>query len=380
MSASAVWIPLRAATQCLLAVLSAAACSQTDVDPETARPVARVAAVDTLLESDTIYVARVSRAYMAPDGRTFVTDQVQRRVLEFASDGALLRVFGRSGDGPGEFRGPTAMSVWGRDSLVVTDLTNRRVSVFRQSDGQFLWHANGLGSVSSLGPVGSRLIVASLSPDSFTTVGILEPGSRTLRPALPLPDSLLRHQLGIASFPRSVVGVSATHVVTAVLWSDVVSVFDSALAPQFSFVVPRRTRRAIPVDLAAALRPVANTSGRSTLMPALISIEVLRNGWLAFVHKEWIAPPGGISDPTRVAIEATMHAYVTVVDLSARRACADIELPTDWSENPQFISVGETIAGVGHVVGASARPTLEVRKFELQLDECDWAPLPVSAS
>lgn len=357
-----------------LALFAAIGCERKEA---AVQHVAQLVRVDTLAETESMFVARVTRAYVASDGRILISDQAQQRVLEFDSTGAFVRSIGRDGEGPGEFRGPAAIAEWGDDSLIVTELTNRRISVFRRSSGEFLWHADGLGSVSSVGAIGARMVVASLAPDSFTSVGVIDPGRRALRPALPLPDSLLREPLAIASFPRSVVGVGGARLVTAVLWSDVALVYDSSLTLQSSFAIPRRVRRPIPENLEEALRPVANGAGRLTLMPALITIEVLRNGWIVFVHKDWVAPPGGIVDPARVAIDATMRAYATVVDLDQRKSCADIELPAEWAENPHFISDGSSLAGVGHVVGASARPTLEVRRYDLGLGQCDWQPLAV---
>lgn len=352
------------------------ACSRADSAPPVDR-VARLTAIDTLVESDSFYVARLTRAFIAPDGHVFVSDQVQRRVVEFDTGGKPVMSFGRDGDGPGEFRGPTAMTTWGADSVVVTDITTRRVSVFRRSDGDFLWHAPGLGSVASVAPRGASLVVASLMPDSLTTIGILSAGSRAFRAALPIPDSLVRQQLGLAAFPRSVVAVSPRHVVVAVLWSDVAFVSDTSLSPQYSFLLPRRTRRPIPPNLDEALQ-AATGANRFTIMPLLSTIEVLQNGWLVFVHKDWTAPPGGVADAARVTIDARMRVFATIVDLENRRACADIELPADWAENPHFVSDGSTMVGIGHAVTESARPTLEVRRFDLSLESCVWEPLLVA--
>lgn len=363
---------------CLPALLTIGACGA----PETSSlgpAVAHTTRIDTLTETDSLFVARVTRAFVAPDGHTYISDHVQRRVIVFDSSGRILRTIGRSGEGPGEFIGPTAIALWGRDSLVVTDLTIGRISVFRRSDGEFLWHTVGLGSVNSLGATGSRMVVASLAFDSFTTVGVIDRGQRALRPALPLPDSLRRQQLGFRAFPRSIVGVSENRVVVGVLWSDAVSVYDSLLTELQTFRVPRRHRRPIPVELDKALEPLINTTGRLTLIPALMAIEPLRDGQIAFIHKDWIAPPGGISDPMRGVTEATLRAYATIVDLEGRRACPDIELPAEWSENPQFTSDGSTLLGFGHVIGESGRPTLERRWYDLKLDSCVWEPLAISA-
>lgn len=336
---------------------------------------ARTAAIDTLAETDSLFVARVTRAYVGPNGHAYVSDHVQRRVVEFDLAGRVVRSIGRGGEGPGEFLGPLAVAAWGEDSLVVTDLTNRRISVFRRSDGEFLWHAEGLGSVSSLGAAGDAMVVASLAVDSFTSIGVLGRGQRTVRRALPLPDSLLRQPLAVAAYPRSVVGVGADRIVVGLLWSDIAFEHSWGLEAQSSFVIPRRHRRPIPADLDQALAPEIAGPGRLTLIPSLMTIEPFRNGWFAFIHKDWTAPPGGLVDASRAATEASLRAFATIVDLEGKRACPDIELPVDWAENPAFASDGSTLVGIGHAVGASGRPALERRRYELQLDSCSWVPL-----
>lgn len=358
----------------------ALACGERPEDSRSVALTAVAARIDTLVESDSLYVDRIARAVVAPNGHIFVTDQVQRRVVEFDARGRPVRTIGRAGDGPGEFQGPTAITFWGRDSLVVTDLSNRQISVFRRSDGAFLWRTIGLGSLSSVSESGSRLIVASLAPDPMTAAVVIDAGSREVRRALSVADSLTRDAVSIAAFPRSVVAARGHRIVAAVLWSNVATVYDSTLSPTLAFSVPRRLRRDIPPNLAEALQPVLNTAGRLTLIPTLITIEWLADGRLVFIHKDWISPPEGIADPARVIVEASMRAFATVVDLDGKQSCADVELPTDWAENPHFLSDGQTIVGLGHVVGDSSKPTLEYRRFDLRLAQCAWQPLTVVSS
>lgn len=341
---------------------------------------AEAISVDTLLESDSLFVARISRAFVTPRGHIIVSDQHHRRIVEFDTAHRPVRTLGRAGDGPGEFRGPAAIALWGRDSLVVTDLTSRQLSVFRLSDGTFLWRAKAPGSVASLAPLGKSLVVAALAPEAMTAVAVISPGQRELSPALPVADSLTRETIGVAAFPRSVVAAKENRLAVALLWSDVVVVYDSLLTEQLSFAAPRRARRPIPPNLSEALRPIINTPGRMTFMPALTALEWLDNGMLVLVHKDWIAPPGGVQDPSRVLTEASLRVYATLVDLEKRTACADISLPSDWAENPLFFSDGGTVVGLGHALGATLRPTLEYRRFDLQTSRCEWETLPISHS
>lgn len=64
------------------------------------------------------------------DGRIFVSDEQADNVRIFAPDGTHLTTLGRSGDGPGEFRGPWRVSAYRGDSLYVYDYQQKAVSVF----------------------------------------------------------------------------------------------------------------------------------------------------------------------------------------------------------------------------------------------------------
>lgn len=72
------------------------------------------------------------------EGRFYVANVGDKRVLVFDSTGAYLRTIGRGGSGPGEFTVPRAVASIGDDGLVVLDLVPGRISRFRRSDGTFL--------------------------------------------------------------------------------------------------------------------------------------------------------------------------------------------------------------------------------------------------
>lgn len=64
------------------------------------------------------------------DGRIFVSDEQADNVRIFAPDGTHLSTLGRSGDGPGEFKGPWRVSSYRGDSLYVYDHIQETVSIF----------------------------------------------------------------------------------------------------------------------------------------------------------------------------------------------------------------------------------------------------------
>lgn len=64
----------------------------------------------------------------------YVLDRVSHRVVVVDQDGALVRTVGQAGEGPGEFREPTSLAVFGDGSLAVFDID--RISSF-DPEGEF---------------------------------------------------------------------------------------------------------------------------------------------------------------------------------------------------------------------------------------------------
>lgn len=75
------------------------------------------------------------------EGRFYVSNFGDKRVLVFDSAGTYLRTIGRGGRGPGEFTAPRIVAPVGRDGLLVLDLVPGRISRFRRSDGRHLGDA-----------------------------------------------------------------------------------------------------------------------------------------------------------------------------------------------------------------------------------------------
>ena len=89
------------------------------------------------LERDLVLREAFGRGFFRPldvaaaaDGRVFVLDDGNDRVVAFDGDGSPLFEFGRAGGGPGEFAFPTGFGVAG-DEVIVSDRGNSRLSVYR---------------------------------------------------------------------------------------------------------------------------------------------------------------------------------------------------------------------------------------------------------
>lgn len=122
---------------------------------------------------------RVASAWRLADGRIVIGDGGEVTLKVFEPTGRLTARIGRSGDGPGEFRGINHVALLPGDSLAVWDLAQGRLTVF---------DANGVaGREARIG--------ASETSRRSDIVGILEDGSILSRGFIRLaetPDGLMR--------------------------------------------------------------------------------------------------------------------------------------------------------------------------------------------
>ena len=77
------------------------------------------------------WFATVTGIAIGPQGNVFVADFYNHRVQKFAADGTFLTSFGRKGGGPGEFNYPISVALASDGSVYVADYGNNRVSRWR---------------------------------------------------------------------------------------------------------------------------------------------------------------------------------------------------------------------------------------------------------
>jgi len=374
----------RGAALLLLVVGSALiACASDDKkdrnQPPTGLNYLAVAAIDTLVENDTFFVGRVQSALRDSEGSTFVVDQFSRRIFVFASGGRPERVVGRTGSGPGEFQAPFALARWGDDTLVVTDLGNKSVSLFAERGRRFIRRSMVPGLTTSAAGSGRGLAVASFSVVDTMIAALWSPGDSGLRKSVPLPARAMAQPLAMSAFPISFVAARGDSLAVALDYMNEIFIAtgEGALT---SVVVPNVYRRSIPEQLDELIRPVFTAPERTTTIPSLEGLYWRPDGLILMWHKDWYAPQGGFRDSRGSITEQTLRAYVSVIDLARGRACPDLPIPTDWTENAMLFASGNGFYAIGHVVGSGPRPTLEVRRFQLAVDRCDWRPLGMPAS
>lgn len=104
-----------------------------------------ISTFDTIITPASGVVGRVVSMTAGPDGRIWLSDALNHRVLVIDAEGNELGEVGRQGAGPGEFQRPDGLAVSDR-SVWVYDSGNRRVQRF-DTDGSFVESSN-VGVVS----------------------------------------------------------------------------------------------------------------------------------------------------------------------------------------------------------------------------------------
>jgi 6-bladed beta-propeller len=89
---------------------------------------------DANVDSDYLFGA-ISSAVLTDDGALIVGDRQAKNVRVFAPNGTLVAVFGRPGDGPGEFSTITGVDLLKPDTILVYDGRSQRVTRFSLDAG-----------------------------------------------------------------------------------------------------------------------------------------------------------------------------------------------------------------------------------------------------
>ena len=74
---------------------------------------------------------------VGPQGRIYVADSGNRRVLVYSSVGKYLFSFGKGGDGPGELASPVGIAVTRDGRVLVADRGNNKIQIYNR-DGEFI--------------------------------------------------------------------------------------------------------------------------------------------------------------------------------------------------------------------------------------------------
>ncbi|HRP07247.1 MAG TPA: hypothetical protein PLL69_02050 [Gemmatimonadales bacterium] len=109
-------------------------------------------------------LSRIIAVAVAPDGRVIVGQPDDQRFLVYSEQGMLTGSFGRSGEGPGEFRTITIRRGWRGNDFWQHDLGTQRVTLFRPDGKLVATLPIAVADAASAGTDGSgvRLLLPSI--------------------------------------------------------------------------------------------------------------------------------------------------------------------------------------------------------------------------
>lgn len=117
----------------LMLLVWASGCSR-DLQEPVGLDITPVRAIGTLDGPAGTVFGEIRAVSMTPTGRLVVLDGLNNELRVFTADGEFQTALGREGSGPGEFTFPSDLEWLSDGSLLVRDVGNQRLAVYREQD------------------------------------------------------------------------------------------------------------------------------------------------------------------------------------------------------------------------------------------------------
>lgn len=306
-------------------------------------------------------------------------------ILHFDPTGALLRVLGRPGRGPGEFQRISSLGLLPGDSLLAAvDARRARIVVFGVDDGALRreivlqtpfypdqqWVARG----------DTLILPGKLRRIPFTTWVTTTDSIAHWGTAPPIyvrslnaysqggEPSLAPHDDGwVALFPAD----PALHLL------------DHAGETTQRIVLPVRRRLGVPPDVAEQVAAIAATDSFRFAASLVLAIRRLRNGQYLLMHLDAdteVIPSA--NDPSSGGVRISYHNirhWVSLVSPDLRRACVDGLVPLDVDNILSPFFRDDILHFVARRLDDSGSLGSILYSFRVTDTDCDWLPLTVQS-
>jgi hypothetical protein len=316
-------------------------------------------------ESANLLIARIGE--IGAGGRSvYIADPTEARVLEIDGKGAIVRMFGKKGRGPGEFVTPDAIAVGGDTALYVMDNSERRVNVFSLRTGGFVRSVVLNAFLPSIRVVGGELLANTFDAGTGTSLKRFAPdgtviGSEGVIPAIALKLPMLQQP-----FP---------HTAYAVVGSDVYAAFELS---QSLYHWKRGARTADELRLPVKLRRGVSDEKFEQMVR-----DPAKAGAIAYDHSIPAAlsevAPGVLAlvtfDPTLVKGRFSGVYHVTLVNVAQRRICPDLPLDAPSDPLPRVALDGTTLVLIQQGDTRDGDIATAIRRFRIDPSACEWAPI-----
>lgn len=305
-------------------------------------------------------------------GELFVIDISQSQIVQYAADGSQRRIIGRSGEGPGEFRGITGGGVPPGDSLLVVADNNRgRLLVFGVAEGDFkrevpMTPPIVAGQHWSFDEHGA-LIPVALGVPVFLRWDTGDDSTRLW--GEPTEFRRLNVFASIMSGEPSAIRDGAGWLALMPGEGSLVR-YDSAGAIVGTVPLPRRARRGEPDDSREQLR-IAKAEHRF-LLPAsrAMGIHRLPDSSIVVVHLD---ADGKLNDKK---VELTsMKWWVTLYSADLRKICLDRPAAFTTEELSRVLFAGDSVMLLSRLAADDGSVRSELQRVRLDPSACVWQPI-----
>lgn len=348
--------------------------------PQNARgPALRPVDSLVLAEADTAYLGRLPYTFTVDrDGEIFVADESSDQLLVFRRDGHLARIYGKHGQGPGEFTHIKALTI-PLDSLVLQGMATGTVAVLARGDGRELNRFHHGGRLSSW-VLGTRSLAFGIHDagawQSIALVPLdelLNQGLRVEATVGGLPEDFRRYpelrSFGMVHLvgwgDTLLVGHTGTNLLVRHLWSG--AALDTIQAPT-------RLRRGVPRAVLPLFRnPGLDLHTTVSALSALAGMWRTASGEVLLWYQD-----GTTEDPAKPNAGLLGTAYITVLAPDLRSACVDGRLDAPGTGRPRLAFANDTLYSLDQVLEEAASGQARVRtvvtRYVVDTGQCQWYP------
>ncbi len=334
--------------------------------------------VDSILlpEADTLYIGNPYALVVDPfDGSFYISDIFSGRLLRFRRDGSLMLVYGRPGEGPGEFRGGPGAPMVLDDSTVAAQTTrSRRVNIFDRNTAETIRVVNfpALAGITPPVVIGQEVWMTDFEIRRETSLTRWHPSTDEFRSMGRLPEeyvaSLSSDNWSYASLFRigSLAYADGRFVQG---WSGLDEMFVLNLRGEVvdTANIPVARRKGVPADLRERI-DIENIPFREQLEGSsrLRQLFPLPGGGFVFTHHDQTA----LQLQPMPVLTAKVWLGVLSPDLS--QACVDTLVPHDFEIRPMETFRGDTLFVLDRRIDDLQKLQTWVLMYLVSDEECDW--------
>ena len=335
-------------------------------------------AVDSILlpEGDTLYIGNPYALVVDPhDGSFYISDIFSSRVLRFRRDGSLMLVYGRPGEGPGEFSGGPGAPMLIDDSTVAAQTTgSRRANVFDRTTGETIRVVDfpALAGITPPVVIGEDVWMTDFELQRETSLTRWRPVTDEFTSMGGLPReyvaSLSTDNWAYASLFRigSLAYADGRFVQG---WSGLDEMFVLNLRGEVvdTADIPVARRKGVPADLRERI-DIERIPGREQLEGSsrLRQLFPRPGGGFLFTHHDQTALK---MEPMPVL---TAKTWVGILSPDLEKACVDTLVPHDFEIRPMETFRGDTLFVLDRRIDDSEKLQTRILMYLVSDEQCDW--------